>query len=141
MAEDVADVTEIIERGRLGPFQMRVAFLCGVVAAVEGFNTQSVGYIAPTLAQAFHLTPADLGLFFSLGLFGLLLGAIFIAPLADKIGRRPLLLCCVPALGLFSALTAASPSVIVLDGLRFLTRFAIGRALPNTIAPTSGYCS
>ncbi len=139
MAEDVANVTEIIDRGRLGPFQMRVAFLCGVVAAVEGFNTQSVGYIAPTLAQAFHLTPADLGLFFSLGLFGLLLGAIFIAPLADRFGRRPVLLACVPLLGLCSLLTAVSSSLSMLDSLRFLTGLAVGGALPNTIALTSEY--
>ena len=100
MAENVANITEIIEHRKLGAFQKRVAILCAIVAAMEGFNTQSVGFIAPALAQAFHLTPADLGLFFSLGLFGLMLGAIFVAPLADRFGRRPLLLACVPLLGL-----------------------------------------
>ena len=139
MAENVANITEIIERRKLGAFQKRVAILCAIVAAMEGFNTQSVGFIAPALAQNFHLTPADLGLFFSLGLFGLLLGAIFVAPLADRFGRRPLLLACVPLLGLCSLLTAASPSVSVLDSLRFLTGLAIGGALPNTIALTSEY--
>ena len=139
MAENVANITEIIDRGKLGPFQKRVAILCAIVAAMEGFNTQSVGFIAPALAQAFHLTPADLGLFFSLGLFGLMLGAIFVAPLADRFGRRPLLLACVPLLGFCSLLAAASPSVSVLDSLRFLTGLAIGGALPNTIALTSEY--
>jgi AAHS family 4-hydroxybenzoate transporter-like MFS transporter len=139
MAENVANITEIIDRRRLGAFQKRVALLCAIVAAMEGFNTQSVGFIAPALAQVFHLTPADLGLFFSLGLFGLMLGAIFVAPLADRFGRRPLLLACVPLLGLCSLLAAASPSVSVLDSLRFLTGLAIGGALPNTIALTSEY--
>jgi AAHS family 4-hydroxybenzoate transporter-like MFS transporter len=139
MAVNVANITEIIDRRKLGVFQKRIALLCAIVAAMEGFNTQSVGFIAPALAQAFHLTPADLGLFFSLGLFGLLLGAIFVAPLADRFGRRPVLLVCVPLLGLCSLLTAASPSVSVLDSLRFLTGLAIGGALPNTIALTSEY--
>ena len=139
MAENVANITEIIEHRKLGAFQKRVAILCAIVAAMEGFNTQSVGFIAPALAQAFHLTPADLGLFFSLGLFGLMLGAIFVAPLADRFGRRPLLLACVPLLGLCGLLTAASPSVLMLDSLRFLTGLAIGGALPNTIALTSEY--
>ena len=139
MAEFVANITEIIDRRGLGALQKRVALTCGVVAAMEGFNTQSVGYIAPALAQAFHLTPGDLGLFFSLGLFGLLLGAIFVAPLADKFGRRPLLLICVPLLGICSLLTALSFSIPMLDALRFLTGLAIGGALPNTIALTSEY--
>lgn len=139
MAEDIANVTRIIDGRKVGTFQKRVAVLCGLVVAMEGFNTQSVGYIAPALAQAFHLAPADLGLFFSLGLFGLLLGALFVAPLADRFGRRPLLLACVPTLGVCAVLTAASPSIAVLDGLRFLTGLAIGGALPNTIALTSEY--
>ena len=139
MAEDAANVTDIIDRRRLGGFQKRIAVLCGMVAAVEGFNTQSVGYIAPALAQAFHFTPAELGLFFSLGLFGLLLGAILVAPLADIFGRRPVLLVCVPLVGFASLLTASSFSIPMLDALRFLTGLAIGGALPNTIALTSEY--
>jgi len=139
MAERAINITEIIDRRKLGSFQQRIAVLCGFVTFMEGFNTQSVGYIAPDLSQAFHMSPKELGLFFALGLFGLLLGAIFVAPLADKVGRRPLLLASVQALGLFSLLTAASPSVFVLDGLRFLTGLAIGGALPNTIALTSEY--
>jgi AAHS family 4-hydroxybenzoate transporter-like MFS transporter len=139
MADQIANVTEIIDRRKLGPFQKRVALLCGIIVFMEGFNTQSVGYIAPAIAQTFHLKPADLGLFFSLGLFGLLLGALFVAPLADRFGRRPVLLACVPLLGICSLLTAASPSVPVLDTLRFLTGLAVGGALPNTIALTSEY--
>jgi len=139
MAETAANISEFIDRRGLSAFQKRIALMCGVIAAMEGFNTQSVGYIAPALAQAFHLSPGGLGLFFSLGLFGLLLGAILIAPVADKIGRRPVLLVCVPLLGAFTLLTAASDSISVLDGLRFLTGLAIGGALPNTIALTSEY--
>jgi AAHS family 4-hydroxybenzoate transporter-like MFS transporter len=136
---DIANITKIIDENPLGGFQKRIALLCGAVVFAEGVNTQAVGYIAPALAQAWHLGPSDLGLFFSLGLFGLLLGALFVAPLADRFGRRPLLLGCVPFLALCSLLTAASPSVPVLDGLRFLTGLGIGGALPNAIALTSEY--
>jgi len=139
MADEIANVTDIIDGRKLGAFQKRVALLCGIVVFMEGFNTQSAGYIAPALAQAFHLKPADLGLYFSLGLFGLLLGALFVAPLADRFGRRPLLLACVPLLGICSLLSAASPSAAVLDALRFLTGLSVGGALPNTIALTSEY--
>src|SRR5258708_13233908 len=89
MVEDIANVTELIDRRKLGAFQKRVAFLCAIVAAMEGFNIQSVGFIAPALALNFHLTPANLGLFFSLGLFALLLGPIFVAPLPHPFGSPP----------------------------------------------------
>src|SRR5437763_11188715 len=102
MAALCINVTEIIDRHQVGPFQKKIATLCSVIAALEGFNTQAVGYVAPALAQAFHLQARDLGLLFSLGLFGLLCGAVFVAPLADRVGRRPILLFCIPLLGLFS---------------------------------------
>jgi AAHS family 4-hydroxybenzoate transporter-like MFS transporter len=139
MAERRISITETIDRHRIGSFQRKIAALCSAIAALEGFNTQSVGYIAPVLAKNFHAQPGQLGLMFSLGLFGLLCGALFIAPLADRIGRRAVLLYCVPALGFVSLLTALSPSLPILDGFRFLTGLAIGGALPNTIALTSEY--
>lgn len=139
MSDQRINITDTIDGQKIGRFQRQIAGLCSIVAALEGFNTQSVGYIAPLMAQAFHLQPRDLTLLFSLGLIGLLLGALIIAPLADRIGRRTVLLYCVPLLGLFSLLTAFSTSLTMLDSLRFLTGLAIGGALPNTIALTSEY--
>jgi MFS transporter, AAHS family, 4-hydroxybenzoate transporter len=139
MSEQRVNITEIIDGQKIGRFQRQIAALCSIIAALEGFNTQSVGYIAPLMAQAFDLQPRDLTLLFSLGLIGLLLGALIIAPVADRAGRRTILIYCVPLLGLFSLLTAFSISIAMLDVLRFLTGLAIGGALPNTIALTSEY--
>lgn len=133
------NVTELIDSQPVGTFQKRIAALCAVIAALEGFNTQSPGYIAPLLSRSFHLQPGDLIWFFSLGLIGLLLGALIIAPMADRAGRRTVLVYCVPVLGLFAVLTAFSVSALLLDILRLLTGLAIGGALPNTIALTSEY--
>ncbi|HXJ02918.1 MAG TPA: MFS transporter, partial [Micropepsaceae bacterium] len=139
MAEDIVNVTEIIDRPILGAFQKRIALLCAAIVFVEGFNTQASGYVAPALARNLHLNPAALGGFFAAGLFGLLLGALFVAPFADKIGRRPLLLGCVPFLAVCAILTAFSTSLEVLDAARFLTGLGIGGAMPNAIALTSEY--
>ncbi|HEX3487369.1 MAG TPA: MFS transporter [Micropepsaceae bacterium] len=139
MAETIVKITELIDRPALGPFQKRVALLCASIVFVEGFNTQAAGYVAPALARNLHLTPAGLGEFFAAGLFGLLLGAMFVAPLADRVGRRPLLLGCVPFLALCAIATAFSTSALMLDGARFLTGLGIGGAMPNAIALTSEY--
>jgi len=50
---DIANVTELIDRRKLGAFQKRVAFLCALVAAMEGFNIQSVGFIATGAGAGF----------------------------------------------------------------------------------------
>ena len=136
MAAGIANVTEIIDARGLSAFQKRVAALCGAVVFAEGFNTQSVGYVAPALGRAF---PGQVTLFIALGLVGLMLGAALVAPIADRIGRRPLMLVCVPLLGLCALATALSTNVAMLDGFRFLTGLGIGGALPNAIALTSEY--
>ena len=139
MAETIVNVTEIIDRPKLGAFQKKTALLCAAIVFVEGFNTQAAGYVAPAIARNLNLSPAGLGGFFVAGLFGLLLGALFIAPLADRMGRRPLLLACVPFLAVCAILTAFSTSLTMLEIARFLTGLGIGGAMPNAIALTSEY--
>ncbi|HET9448696.1 MAG TPA: MFS transporter, partial [Steroidobacteraceae bacterium] len=85
------------------------------------------------------LSPNMLGFFFSLGLFGLMIGALFIAPLADKFGRRPLLIACLVGFGLGSIGMAVSDSIGALYTFRFLTGVGIGAAMPNVIALTAEY--
>jgi AAHS family 4-hydroxybenzoate transporter-like MFS transporter len=139
MTDASVNITQLIDGRKLGGFQKMTALLCAAIIFVEGFNTQAPGYIAPALRQSWGLGPADLGGFFAAGLFGLLLGAVFIAPLADRIGRRPLLLGCVPFLSVCAILTAFSTSLTMLDIARFLTGLGIGGAMPNAVALTSEY--
>ena len=78
-------ITDLIDGRRLGAFQFTVAALCALIGFTEGFDINSAGYFAPALAKALSLKHGALGLFFSTGLFGLMLGGLFIAPIADHI--------------------------------------------------------
>lgn len=135
----VVNITRLIDEGTTAGFRRRVILLCGAVAFMEGFNAQSVGYVAPALRKAWALAPHELGYFISFGLFGLMLGALLIAPLADRFGRRPVLVLSTFAFGGFSIATAFAPSVPLLDGMRFLTGLGLGASMPNAIALTSEY--
>ena len=117
----------------------RVLWICGLVGAVEGFDAQAVGYIAPTLSASWHLHPGALGPVFSLSLFGLMLGALFIAPLADRLGRRPVLLGSLLVFGVTTLLTAWAADLSGLMLLRFATGVGLGGAMPNAVALTSEY--
>jgi MFS transporter, AAHS family, 4-hydroxybenzoate transporter len=139
MAAETLGVAKLIDERPLSAFQIRVVALCALIAFSEGFDAQSAGFVAPTLARTWSLSPNMLGLFFSLGLVGLMLGAVLIAPLADKFGRRPLLIACLVGFGLGSIGMALSPSIHVLYTFRFLTGLGIGAAMPNVIALTTEY--
>ncbi len=134
------DIAAVMDERPFSGLQRRVVALCALVALIEGFDTQTVGFVAPALSKAFHLAPDTLGLFFSAGLVGLMLGTLLIAPLADRVGRKPVILASVGLFGLCSLGVANAGSVEILFAFRLLTGLGIGGAMPNLIALTSEYC-
>jgi AAHS family 4-hydroxybenzoate transporter-like MFS transporter len=123
----------------VGAFQRRVAVLCGAIIFMDGFDTQSINYVAPSLIRAWHAAPQEVGYVFGAGLVGLAVGALAGGPLADRLGRKPVILASLVLFGLFSLLTvtASSPTALLL--LRLATGLGLGSALPNAVALTSEY--
>ncbi|MBY8945869.1 MULTISPECIES: 3-(3-hydroxy-phenyl)propionate transporter MhpT [Pseudomonas] len=108
--------------------------LCFIVALIEGFDLQAAGTAAAGLRQTFALDPKMLGWVFSVGIIGLLPGAFFGGWVADRIGRKKILVGAVLLFGLFSLSTAFVDSYASLLLVRFLTGLGLGAALPNLIA-------
>lgn len=139
MPTDPFDISSFLDNCKFGKVQRRVLWICALIGATEGFDAQALGYIAPTLSESWRLAPGALGPVFSLGLFGLMLGALFVAPLADRAGRRPLLIANLVIFGAGTLLTALAPDLTVLMALRFLTGVGLGGAMPNAISLTAEY--
>lgn len=108
--------------------------LCFIVALIEGFDLQAAGTAAAGLRQSFALDPKMLGWVFSAGILGLLPGAFFGGWIADRIGRKKILITAVLLFGLFSLCTAYVESYFSLLLVRFMTGLGLGAALPNLIA-------
>src|SRR5262245_62512964 len=81
------NIAAVIDSERIGGFQLRVFLLCAAVLFVDGFDVQGITYIAPAISREWGLPRGAFGSTFSAGLFGVMLGAILLAPLADRIGR------------------------------------------------------
>jgi AAHS family 4-hydroxybenzoate transporter-like MFS transporter len=133
------DVAEFIDRQPVGGFQIGLLLTCAAVLFLDGFDTQAIGYVAPALAKEWGLTKATLGPVFSAGLFGLMIGALVFGPLADRIGRRKIIIFSTLAFGLGTLATAFIQDVSMLLAIRFLTGLGLGGAMPNAVAMTSEF--
>lgn len=108
--------------------------LCFVVALLEGLDLQSIGVAAPRMAREFGLSVSQMGLAFSAGTFGLLPGAMLGGRLADRIGRKRVLIMATALFGVFSIGTAHAWDFWSLLAIRVATGMGLGGAMPNLIA-------
>src|SRR5712675_2155404 len=133
------DVAEFIDRQPVGGFQIRLLLTCAAVLFLDGFDTQAIGYVAPALAKEWGLSKGSHGPVFSAGLFGLMIGALVFGPLADRVGRKKIIILSTLAFGLGALVTAFVQDVNTLLAIRFLTGLGLGGAMPNAIAMTSEF--
>jgi AAHS family 4-hydroxybenzoate transporter-like MFS transporter len=133
------DVAEFIDSQPVGRFQIRLLATCAAVLFLDGFDTQAIGFVAPALAREWGVTKVALGPVFSAGLFGLMLGALLFGPLADRVGRKKIIIVSTVAFGLGALITAFVQDVSTLIVIRFLTGLGLGGAMPNAIALTSEF--
>jgi AAHS family 4-hydroxybenzoate transporter-like MFS transporter len=134
------DVQEVIDSSRLSRMQRVLLLLCFLIVAIDGFDTASIGFLAPAIRAAWSLQATQLTYLFMSGLLGLMLGAMAIGPFADRRGRKVALCFSVGVFGAASLISAASVDIRMLIALRFVTGFGLGGAMPNAITLTSEYC-
>src|SRR5690348_17012933 len=127
-------IASVPEHFRWGPLA-----LCSACLFVEGYDGQFMGYVVPGIAADWHIAPGALGPAVGAALFGLMLGAFLIAPLADVIGRKRVVLWSVLIFGILTVATAGATTLTQLVVLRFLTGLGLGGAMPNTIALTAEF--
>jgi AAHS family 4-hydroxybenzoate transporter-like MFS transporter len=133
------DLEAIIDSRSLSRFQIAIIVLCALVAMIDGFDTQSIAFVAPEIARAWHVNAAQFGPVFGAGLFGGLIGAMIFGFAGDRFGRKPTLLCAVLLFAAGSLLTPLADSIPSLFGYRFVTGLGLGGALPGIISITSEY--
>ncbi|MBP0590589.1 aromatic acid/H+ symport family MFS transporter [Paraburkholderia sp. LEh10] len=133
------DVQHFIDSQRFSPFQWTILVLCFLVVAADGFDTAAVGFIAPSLVQEWGIARAALGPVMSAALVGLGIGALAAGPLADRVGRKTVLVLSVFFFGLWSFAAAHAASIESLTFLRFMTGLGLGAAMPNAVTLMSEY--
>ena len=139
MAAERIDTRALIEESPFGRYQIGVFLLCFLAMVIDGYDVQIIGVAAAGIRETLKLEPATLGIIITAGQVGVILGAVFLAPFADRIGRKTLMVTSCVLFGAFSFLTAFSGSVTELIALRVLAGIGLGSIGPAALALGAEY--
>jgi AAHS family 4-hydroxybenzoate transporter-like MFS transporter len=139
MAGKTVNVTEIIDERGFGRFQLGVTFWCGLLILLDGFDIGTTAYVVPTVAPLWHITPAAFSQAFLSTLVGVLIGTLASGPLADRYGRKKVILLSALTFAIFELATIPVSSLMSFIVVRFLTGLGIGGLMPISIAMTAEY--
>ncbi len=146
------DVAGVIDNQKLSLYQFVIGLMAWITLFLDGVDTQSLAYVAPAIGKDWGLGRGALGPVFSAGIVGVALGAIFVGPLADRFGRKRVIVSTVSYVAVFSLLVTQVPAISaavpgssrlgVLMVLRFLAGLGLGALVPlgvviaNEFAPS-----
>ncbi|MDQ1052788.1 AAHS family benzoate transporter-like MFS transporter [Arthrobacter sp. SORGH_AS 212] len=116
-------------------------WLCWLAMVLDGFDLVVLGTVIPTLIKSGELGFDAVGatLVATISLVGVGAGALFIAPLSDRFGRRKLMVACVLWFSLFTLAVAWAPNVAMFGVFRFLAGIGLGACLPVALAYMNDY--
>ncbi|MBK5413287.1 MFS transporter [Pseudomonas sp. TH31] len=133
------NVDQLINARPMSRLQWRIVVLCFLVIALDGFDAAIMGFIAPELAREWAVSKLDLGPVMSAALIGVAIGALIAGPLADRLGRKPVLICAVAFFGALTLASAFAPNLEWMEVLRLLAGLGLGAAMPNAGTLVSEY--
>lgn len=138
-AGGAVEVSRLIDARPLSRAQRLVIAVCLATMILDGYDIQVMALAVPTLAASWALPPSSFGLALSAVVIGLTLGSGLLGPLADRYGRRTLLVATLAAAGVATALTATATTPAQFVAWRLLTGLALGAGLPACAALTAEY--
>ncbi|EED32852.1 major facilitator superfamily protein [gamma proteobacterium NOR5-3] len=130
---------ESLNKSKITSAHLLLLLTCFCLNMVDGYDVLSIAFAAPPLATEWDLQAKTLGLLMSAGVFGMTLGAIFLAPLTDTLGRRKMVLAAVSVMGCSMILSSRANGLTELIALRVLTGLGTGAMLASLTALISEF--
>jgi len=137
--QQTIEISQVLDNARISAFQVGVFILCGLCLIMDGFDVQALGYLAPAIIKDWQLTPAQMGPVLSAALFGILVGSILFSTIADRVGRRPVLVIATLFFAFVTLATARAQTIGELRVIRFIAGIGLGGIMPNAVALVGEY--
>jgi MFS transporter, AAHS family, 4-hydroxybenzoate transporter len=128
------DVGALINSRKVGRGQIAVVLWCILLFLADGYDFGALGNIAPSIIADWHTGRAEFGIVFGIGVIGLMVGSLFFGALADRLGRKPVIIMSAFIFGFFTFISAWSVNPAELALLRLLASLGIGGVNGNVIA-------
>ena len=135
------DPCELIARGPMSTLQIGIIAVLCCLNGLDGFDVLTISFAAPGIVRAWALSPDVLGLVISTGLAATGFGSLVLAPLADRLGRRPMIAASLVAMTVGMLVCALAPTTLVLAAGRLLTGLGVGAVVPCLSALAAEYAN
>jgi MFS family permease len=139
MAVVAPKVKSVVADKPMKAFQLIAVAVCILTNVTDGFDSSAMAYAGPGLIREWGLKADVLGAMLSANALGLVLGALVVAPAADTIGRRRVILGSLAMITVTMLLTPLAPSPAVLWVIRLLTGLGVGALVPSLAVMVSEY--
>ncbi|MDF3309710.1 MFS transporter [Rhodococcus sp. T2V] len=126
------DVQKLIDDADLSTTQKKAVGACLAFGFLDGFDALIPGFVLPSIAKDWEVSVASLTPMALAGVFGTIFGSMLLAPLADRVGRRPLIMFGALLFGVFNIAAAFAPNLEIMIALRLLAGLGLG-AVPVTL--------
>jgi benzoate transport len=133
------NIKTLMDESPMSKLQYGTVLICFLMNILDGMDVLVISYCAPAISKAWNIGPEALGMVFSSGLAGMTVGALFMAPLADYMGRKRMILLSAILMGTSIFITAWADSLSQLIVLRFVSGIGIGSMLASTASLTAEF--
>jgi AAHS family 4-hydroxybenzoate transporter-like MFS transporter len=130
---------KVNDKAVISKLQYLTIATCFLMNMCDGMDVMVISYTANAITKEWNINPASFGIVFSVGLFGMALGAMMLASKADVYGRKPMIILCAVLMGVSVFLTGFAQTLPQLILLRFLSGIGIGSMLACTSTLTAEY--
>ena len=126
MSTSATELRARLDAAPMSRAQVIAVAITVLLSAFDGFDVLSVTFAAPAISREWGIGKVELGVVLSSGLAGMALGSFFIAPLADRFGRKPLTLICLALMTAGMLASSFASGVPTLAAMRVVTGLGIG---------------
>lgn len=135
------DIRAVVRDGTMTRFQIVAVAVCMAINALDGFDVLSIAFTGPQIAKEWLLPATQLGLLFSSGLAGMMIGSLVLSPFADILGRRAVVLCGLTMITVGMLFSGLAHGLTELALLRVFTGLGLGALFSSINTIVTEYAS